>query len=78
MSDGGSNQEEASFLGLPCLLMRKHTERTEGLNSNIILSKLDNRIINNFLDQSIKSQWQKKSFPSLSPSEIIAQALMEL
>ncbi|MEP1727168.1 MAG: UDP-N-acetylglucosamine 2-epimerase, partial [Marinobacter sp.] len=30
VTDGGSNQEESSYLGLPCLVMRKGTERKEG------------------------------------------------
>lgn len=78
ITDGGSNQEEASFLGLPCLLMRKHTERTDGLDSNIILSKLDSHVIENFLSQTINTPWQKKDFPDFSPSEIIAKTLRAL
>ena len=30
-TDGGSNQEECSYLGKPCLLLRHYTERQEGL-----------------------------------------------
>lgn len=39
VSDGGSNQEECSYLGIPCLLMRKKTERNEGINANVVLSE---------------------------------------
>ena len=31
ITDGGSNQEELSYLGKPTLLMRRATERQEGL-----------------------------------------------
>jgi UDP-N-acetylglucosamine 2-epimerase (non-hydrolysing) len=49
ISDGGSNQEECLFLGKPILLLRKATERTEGLNRNCVLSKYDKNIINAFV-----------------------------
>jgi UDP-N-acetylglucosamine 2-epimerase (non-hydrolysing) len=38
VTDGGSLQEEASYLGIPCLLLRKATERREGLGENVLLS----------------------------------------
>lgn len=77
ITDGGSNQEEAALLGLPCLLMRKNTERKEGLDSNIVLSKLDNQVIKNFVYQTKQNSWKKKSLPNCSPSDIIAQSLKE-
>jgi UDP-N-acetylglucosamine 2-epimerase (non-hydrolysing) len=39
VTDGGSNQEEAYYLGKPCLLLRRFTERTEGLGENVLLSR---------------------------------------
>jgi UDP-N-acetylglucosamine 2-epimerase (non-hydrolysing) len=41
VTDGGSIQEESSYLGLPCLLMRAATERQEGLGDNALLSDFD-------------------------------------
>lgn len=38
LTDGGSIQEEASYLGKPCLLLRNRTERKEGIGKNAILS----------------------------------------
>jgi len=38
-SDGGSNQEELSYLGVPTVLYRERTERPDGLGRNIIFEK---------------------------------------
>lgn len=51
VSDGGSNQEECSYLGIPCLLMRQKTEREEGLDSNVVLSEYDTKKIWDFFDK---------------------------
>ena len=37
LTDGGSNQEELAALGVPTIVMRKHTERPDGLNANAIM-----------------------------------------
>ncbi len=40
--DGGSMQEESLIFGKPCVILRKSTERPEGLKTNFqFLSKLD-------------------------------------
>ena len=49
VSDGGSNQEECYYLGKPCLLFRNATERKEGLGENVLLSKFDDDVIDNFV-----------------------------
>ncbi len=49
ITDGGSIQEESSYLGVPCLLMRKATERQEGLGENVVLSNYDPSIIEQFV-----------------------------
>ena len=36
-SDGGSNQEELSYLGVPTILYRERSERPDGLGHNVIL-----------------------------------------
>lgn len=36
-SDGGSNQEELSYLGVPTILFRERSERPDGLGENIVL-----------------------------------------
>lgn len=37
ITDGGSNQEELSYMGKPTLILRKTTERNEGIGKNAIL-----------------------------------------
>ena len=39
LSDGGSNQEELSYLGVPTVLFRARTERPEGVGKNIVLRR---------------------------------------
>src|SRR5690606_27492950 len=41
MTDGGSIQEEASYLGKPCLILRCETERQHGLGATARLTSLD-------------------------------------
>ena len=54
ITDGGSNQEECYYLGLPTLVLRKHTERNEGLGKNVILSKNNFDVVNDFIDNYTK------------------------
>ena len=37
ITDGGSNQEELSYMGKPCLIIRRCTERPDGLGANALL-----------------------------------------
>ena len=36
-SDGGSNQEELSYLGVPTVLFRERTERPDGIGANVVM-----------------------------------------
>jgi len=38
-SDGGSNQEELSYLGVPTVLFRERSERPDGFGANVVLRK---------------------------------------
>jgi UDP-N-acetylglucosamine 2-epimerase (non-hydrolysing) len=70
ISDGGSNQEEAFFLGKPCLLLRKKTERQEGLKANVVLSGYDKSVIKNFVYNYHK--YKKPTIVAdVGPSDII-------
>lgn len=80
VSDGGSNQEESFYLGLPCLIMRTETERSEGLNANVILERKNIANIRSFFDDY--SQYKKEIILSEAyPSAIIVDyigGLLEL
>lgn len=75
VSDGGSNQEECSYLGIPCLLLRKFTERQEGLESNVILSGYSEKRVTEFL-ANYRNYKSRPIETDLSPSDIIVQTLL--
>lgn len=70
ISDGGSNQEECSYLNIPCLLMREATERQEGLDSNVVLSKYSQDVINQFLKKYITKHIEAKEHVIVNDSSI--------
>ncbi len=74
LSDGGSNQEECSYLGKPCLIMRETTERQEGLEKTCVLSRFDPTIINSFLADPAKHR-TSGILDDQSPSARILAAL---
>ena len=75
VTDGGGNQEESYYLGLPCLLLRNRTERTEGLGKNVVLSKGEKGIIKDFLE-NYRDYKREKIKLRLSPSKIIVDYLV--
>jgi len=77
ISDGGSNQQELSYMGKPLLLFRDVTESIEGLNENVILSYFDVKIVMDFIKNYQK---RKKEFikAEVSPSQIILDYLKKL
>lgn len=75
ITDGGTNQEEAYFMGLPCLLLRNYTERIEGLKENVVLSKNNKKIIRSFI-KNYKKYRRNKIRTLKSPSKIVVSALL--
>lgn len=78
VTDGGSNQEELSYLGVPALLMRRATERQEGLDANVVLSGHDPAVIGAFVERALAAP--RAGLPALegpSPSAQIARMLRE-
>lgn len=75
-TDGGSNQEEAYYLGKPCLILRNVTERIEGLGKNALLSRGNDDVIRGFIKNYKK---YKKAIVRISvqPSKIIADYLLK-
>jgi UDP-N-acetylglucosamine 2-epimerase (non-hydrolysing) len=49
VTDGGSIQEEAHILGIPCLVLRTRTEHEEGIGTNALLAGFDWERIRGFL-----------------------------
>jgi len=76
ITDGGSNQEELSYLGKPTLLFRESTERIEGLNENVIISNFDINLINEFL-KNYKTMKLPLKKETISPSQKIIDYLQK-
>lgn len=74
ITDGGSNQEELCYMGKPCLIMRKNTERTEGIGENAVLFGGEVDIILSFA-KKYKEWKREKTSPQVSPSKIIVNSL---
>ena len=77
ITDGGSNQEELSYLGKPTLLFRDVTERIEGLDENVIISHFDEEIIMEFV-KNYKNRQTPFKKAEKSPSQIIVNYLKKL
>lgn len=76
ITDGGSNQEELFYMGKPCLIMRKNTERKEGIGKNAVMYKGKIDVIKKF-GNSYKKYTINKTYTEISPSKIIADYLFE-
>ena len=76
ISDGGSNQEELAWLGIPTLLMRATTERQDGLGATAVISNYDGELIDRFVDQALADNTVRTS-PTVTaqPARLIARAL---
>lgn len=74
ITDGGSNQEELSYLGVPTLLFRYETERNEGVGKNVVISKFDEETIYNFIQNPDKYK-QNPALSFAEPSEKIIQVV---
>ena len=76
ITDGGSNQEECFYLGKPCLLLRKKTERQEGLDANVVISEYNIDILKYFL--KFYEQYKNPYLDdNISPSNIIVEKIKE-
>ena len=56
LTDGGSIQEEASYMGKPCLILRRRTERQNGLGQNVRLASFDAAS-----DLAFLEEWDRRS-----------------
>jgi UDP-N-acetylglucosamine 2-epimerase (non-hydrolysing) len=74
VTDGGSNQEEAFYMGLPTFLIRECTERIEGINSNVLLGGKNMIALKKFFKNYNK--FKKSPIKNVnSPSKIIVDYL---
>ncbi len=78
MTDGGSVQEEASYLGVPTLLLRRNTERDEGLDTNVCLSRWDAQTIHEFFASYPSYRREPVLRTAESPSSVIVDVLENL
>jgi len=76
VTDGGSNQEESYYMGIPCLLFRSETERSEGLDKNVVLSSFDAAVIDDFLSNYKCYRSAPVAAPA-SPSQRIVDEVVE-
>lgn len=74
ITDGGTNQEEAYYMGLPCLILRNYTERIDGLGENAVLAMEDQKIIKYFI-HNYKKYRREKVKMRVRPSKIIVDEL---
>lgn len=75
LTDGGSNQEEAAMMGLPTLLLRRATERSDGLDDGIKLSHLEPEVIRTFLSRHANKTWSLRQVDGASPSTTVVDEL---
>lgn len=75
VTDGGSNQEELHYMGKPCLIMRKTTERKEGIGKNARIFGGDVGELLSFANEYANMQIDPITV-EYSPSEIIAEVLI--
>lgn len=76
VTDSGGLQEETAYLGIPCLVHRKATEREEGLGENVVLSLYKNELVDEFL-QNYKNYKTKGVNKDISPVKTILRTLTE-
>ncbi|MCB1582677.1 MAG: UDP-N-acetylglucosamine 2-epimerase (non-hydrolyzing) [Xanthomonadales bacterium] len=77
ITDGGSNQEELAYLGIPTLIMRDATERPEGLGETAIMNGFDKKIAEKFVADLEGLEDNAKKRTLRSPSKIIVDFLID-
>lgn len=76
ITDGGSNQEELSYLKIPTLLMRDATERPEGIGKTAVLNGFEKPVVSEFLENINTKQIKNDISTTKQPSKLIAEYLV--
>jgi UDP-N-acetylglucosamine 2-epimerase (non-hydrolysing) len=76
ITDGGGNQEELSYLRVPTLLMRKATERQEGLKTTATLCGYNENILDQFLTTLPKGKSHNVQIAEVSPAKLVVDKLV--
>lgn len=76
ITDGGSIQEECALLGVPTLLWRKWSERPDGLDANVVLSRYDPTAMDRFLSDPGRYR-RPMRVPKVAPSSQILDVLVD-
>ncbi len=77
LADGGSIQEECAYLNKPCLILRRVTERPDGLGANARLWKFEDSVADEFFE--FASSFQPNQPAELpQPSARIVDTLVEM
>lgn len=77
ITDGGSVQEECFYLGKPCLIMRKRTERVDGVGRNAMLAAFNSDITKEFVEDYKKYE-RPELYPEIRPSDILIEEVLRL
>jgi len=77
LTDGGSVQEECSYLGKPCLIMRERTERADGIGENAMLGRFDKEVIDSFVSDYKKFDREALKAEK-SPSDLVISEIVKL
>jgi UDP-N-acetylglucosamine 2-epimerase (non-hydrolysing) len=75
VTDSGGSQEECAFLGMPCVVHRAVSERSDGLHGgSVVLSHLNLDVVRDFLADPDRWRLTPAAMP-VSPSERIVEEL---
>lgn len=77
VTDSGGLQEESYYLGIPCVVYREATERTEGIGENVVLTGFSATNLRNELS-TYSSKLKIKTKKDVSPTKIIVDDLKNL
>nr|WP_282452772.1 UDP-N-acetylglucosamine 2-epimerase [Lysobacter sp. CAU 1642] len=75
LTDGGSNQEEAAMLGLPTMLLREETERSDGIGDSVSMAGHGLEGVPQFVQEKRGKRWAIRPLAKHSPSAFIVDVL---